>query len=104
VSEVAANSIRYGGGAGSLRYWTQDGALACELRDTGVITDPLAGRVRPPQGQLGGRGLWFVHQLCDLVQIRSAPGRGTRIRLWLDRPGPDEAAAGTGEAEEETKA
>jgi len=86
VSEVATNSIRYGGGNGTLRLWAQDAALVCELRDAGVITDPLAGRVRPSRTQLGGRGLWFVNQLCDLVEIRSAPGRGTCVRLWIELP------------------
>ncbi|MBR7825016.1 sensor histidine kinase [Actinospica sp. MGRD01-02] len=85
VSEVATNSIRYGGGTGTLVVWAQEDALICELRDDGVITDALVGQRRPPASQLGGRGLWFVNQLCDLVQLRSAPGRGTRIRLWIDR-------------------
>ena len=94
VSEVATNSIRYGGGRGTLRLWREGGALVCELRDTGVITDPMVGRIRPSSDQIGGRGLWFVNQLCDLVQIRSAPGDGTRIRLWLDLPvdGPGASA------------
>lgn len=85
VSEVATNSIRYGGGTGTLLVWTQEDALICELRDEGVITDSLVGQRRPSATQLGGRGLWFVNQLCDLVQLRSAPGQGTRIRLWIDR-------------------
>ncbi|HET9172911.1 MAG TPA: sensor histidine kinase [Actinospica sp.] len=84
VSEVATNSIRYGGGCGVLGLWVRDGALVCELHDAGVITDSLVGRRRPAPKQLGGRGLWFVNQLCDLVQLRSAPGLGTRIRLWID--------------------
>jgi anti-sigma regulatory factor (Ser/Thr protein kinase) len=84
VSEVATNSIRYGGGCGVLGLWQQDGALVCEMHDAGVITDSLVGRRRPTPKQLGGRGLWFVNQLCDLVQLRSAPGLGTRIRLWFD--------------------
>jgi anti-sigma regulatory factor (Ser/Thr protein kinase) len=86
VSEVATNSIRYGGGSGSLRIWRQDGSLVCEMRDAGVITDPLAGRLRPSPSQLGGRGLWYVYQTCDLVQLRSVPGQGTRIQLWVDLP------------------
>lgn len=84
ASEVATNSIRYGGGHGSLRMWHDGDALALEFHDDGVIDDPLAGRLRPPTNQFGGRGLWFVNQLCDLVQLRSEPGRGTRIRLWID--------------------
>ena len=57
-----------------------------QLRDAGVITDPMAGRIRPSREQLGGRGLWFVNQLCDLVQIRSFAGQGTCVRLWIDLP------------------
>lgn len=83
VSELAANSIKYGGGAGILRLWHDGPTLVCEVRDDGVITDPLAGR-RRPSVLVGGRaGLWIVNQVCDLLQIRSAPGRGTVIRARL---------------------
>jgi anti-sigma regulatory factor (Ser/Thr protein kinase) len=91
TSELATNSIRHGGGAGTVHLWRENDALACEFRDHGVITDPLAGRRRPQASQLGGRGLWFVNQLCDLVQLRSEPGHGTRIRLWMDLTDPDTA-------------
>lgn len=84
MSEVASNSVLHGGGRGTLRLWRQVSTLVCEMTDAGVITDPMVGRTRPREDQLGGRGLWFVNQLCDLVQIRSAPGQGTRIRLWMD--------------------
>jgi anti-sigma regulatory factor (Ser/Thr protein kinase) len=86
VTEVASNSIRHGGGGGTLRIWIEDAALVCEFRDAGVISDPMVGRVRPAPDQIGGCGLWFVHQLCDLVEIRSDPRRGTRVRLHMDLP------------------
>lgn len=81
ATEVAANSVKYGGGHGTLRTWVQDGALVCEFHDDGHLDDPMAGRLRPTIEQQGGRGLWLVHQLCDLVQIRSDPQTGTTIRL-----------------------
>ncbi|MBM9504320.1 sensor histidine kinase [Streptomyces sp. KK5PA1] len=81
ATEVASNSIRHGGGSGTLRTWVADGVLICEFHDAGHIEDPLAGRFRPAVRQIGGRGLWLVHQLCDLVQIRSTPEHGTTIRL-----------------------
>src|SRR4029078_9451288 len=31
VSELAANSIRYGGGCGEFRMWRDNGALVCEV-------------------------------------------------------------------------
>ncbi|MBT2481402.1 sensor histidine kinase [Streptomyces sp. ISL-94] len=81
ATEVATNSIRHGGGHGTLRTWTQDATFICEFRDTGHIENPLAGRIRPTYQSPGGRGLWLVHQLCDLVEIRSTPQTGTTIRL-----------------------
>lgn len=81
ATEVAANSIMHGGGHGTLRTWATDTAVICEFHDSGHIRDPLIGRVRPTIDQPGGRGLWLVHQLCDLVQIRSSAQTGTTIRL-----------------------
>ena len=82
VSEIAANSLRHGGGRGVLRVWLQDGSLVCEVRDRGHIRDPLAGRHQPKPGQPGGWGLWLAHRVCDLVQVRSNP-TGTVVRLRM---------------------
>jgi anti-sigma regulatory factor (Ser/Thr protein kinase) len=82
VGEVAANSIRHGGGTGSLRIWTDRGSLLCEVNDHGVVTDVLVGRRRPHNDVVGGRGLWIVNQVCELVQIRSDPS-GTTVRLTI---------------------
>lgn len=85
VSELAANSVLHGGGSGRLRVWREQDALVAEVRDEGRIEDPLAGRLRPGLEQEGGRGLWMVNQLCDLVQIRSGPeGTGVRLRMGLN--------------------
>ncbi|MHA6765167.1 anti-sigma factor RsbA family regulatory protein [Streptacidiphilus sp. PAMC 29251] len=83
ATEVASNSTKYGGGRGTLRTWVQDGTFVCEFHDAGYIENPLVGRVRPTVDQHGGRGLWLVQQLCDLVQIRSTPEGGTTVRLHL---------------------
>jgi anti-sigma regulatory factor (Ser/Thr protein kinase) len=83
VTEAATNSVRYGGGSGSLRIWREPDRLICEVRDAGRIADPLAGRRRPPAGQFGGGwGLWLANALCDLVQLRTSPG-GTIVRLHM---------------------
>jgi anti-sigma regulatory factor (Ser/Thr protein kinase) len=81
ATEVATNSIRHGGGQGVLRTWGEEDRMVCEFRDAGHLQDPLAGRRMPRPDQAGGRGLWLVHQLCDLVEIRSAPDEGTTVRL-----------------------
>jgi anti-sigma regulatory factor (Ser/Thr protein kinase) len=72
VNEVATNSVRHGGGTGTLRIW-EDDSVICEVRDGGQILDPLIGRKKPPAGRGSGLGLWLANQLCDLVQIRSFP-------------------------------
>ena len=84
VDEIASNSLRHGGGRGTLRIWREDGALVCEVRDAGRIEDPLAGRQRPALDRDGGRGLWRVNQLCDLVQLRSfLDGAAVRVHVYL---------------------
>jgi anti-sigma regulatory factor (Ser/Thr protein kinase) len=82
VTELAANSIRHGGGRGILRIWHDGDTLVCEVRDRGRIRDPLAGRHVPDAEWVGGRGLWIANSLCDLVQVRST-AQGTAVRLHM---------------------
>ena len=84
VNEVATNSVRHGGGSGTLRIWRDGRVLVCEVRDGGHLDDPLADRRRPAPAQDGGRGLWLANQLCDLVQLRSF-STGTTVRLHMHR-------------------
>jgi anti-sigma regulatory factor (Ser/Thr protein kinase) len=83
VSEVAGNSVRHGGGAGTIAVWRGDGedTVVCEIRDGGHIADPLVGR-HAPGPDLDVNGLWLVNQLCDLVEIRSGLD-GTQVRLTV---------------------
>jgi anti-sigma regulatory factor (Ser/Thr protein kinase) len=82
VGELVANTSRHTDAGGVLAIWSAGNELACQVQDTGYITDPLAGRRRPAADAGGGHGLWVVHQLCDLVELRSAPGE-TAIRLHM---------------------
>lgn len=85
ASELAANSIVHGGGAGTLYLWREGGRLLVEVEDRGEIEEPLVGRVKPQPTQVGGRGLWLANQFCDLVQIRSgATGTTVRLHIALD--------------------
>lgn len=85
ASELGANSVSHGGGAGRARIWREDGAILLETHDRGTIADPEAGRVPPAPSQEHGRGLWIVNQVCDSVQIRSsASGTAVRVRFELD--------------------
>ncbi len=80
VHELTVNSVRYGGGGGTVRTWTEAGRFVVEVRDAGCIDEPLVGREQPTTDGTSGRGLWLVNQLCDLVQIRSSAA-GTVVRV-----------------------
>jgi anti-sigma regulatory factor (Ser/Thr protein kinase) len=82
ANEAAANSIRHAGGHGVLRLWQDGDAVICEVKDPGVVDDPLVGRHRPTLDQTGGWGVYIAHQVCDLVQLRSGPD-GTVVRLHM---------------------
>lgn len=84
VTEVAGNSLKHGGGEGILRIWQDPATLYCEVRDRGYIRHPLVGREKPAPDTDGGRGLWLVNQLCDLVQVRTNES-GTVVRLHMNR-------------------
>jgi anti-sigma regulatory factor (Ser/Thr protein kinase) len=84
VNELLTNSVRHGGGSGLLRLWSEGGSVNCEVRDRGRLLDPRVGRRRPGPDQVGGRGLWIVHELCDRVQIRTLEN-GTAVRVSMRR-------------------
>lgn len=82
VSELAANTLRHTAAGGTVHVWRSAEVLICQVQDTGQIIDPLAGR-RPQSAEvLGGKGLWLVNQVCDLVQTRTRQG-STTIRLHM---------------------
>jgi anti-sigma regulatory factor (Ser/Thr protein kinase) len=83
MDEIASNSIKHAAG-GVARIWSTEAALIGEVQDDGTISDPLAGRRRPPAGATSGFGLWLAHQVCDLVQVRSTP-TGTLVRVRVAR-------------------
>jgi anti-sigma regulatory factor (Ser/Thr protein kinase) len=88
VNEVATNSVRHAGGSGTARLATTPEYLVCEVVDDGVISAPFAGLLPPSRTGDGGYGLWLVHQLSELVQVRSGPA-GSVVRMHIGR-GPVE--------------
>jgi anti-sigma regulatory factor (Ser/Thr protein kinase) len=78
VHELAANAVRHGGGAGRLRMWGRDGALHCQVDDSG---SPASGGDAGPGGNvadrwrfLPGHGLWLVRLVADQISVFSGPG------------------------------
>jgi anti-sigma regulatory factor (Ser/Thr protein kinase) len=85
VNELASNSIEHGPGAGILRIWDVDGEVVAEVFDGGHMDVPFPGLTLPPPAGERGRGLWLASELCDVLQVWSAVGEGTTIRLTMRR-------------------
>ncbi len=79
VNEAASNALRHGDGLARARVWRDADDVVGEISTTDHDRRPAR---RPPHAgsrRLGGRGLWLINQVCDLVEVRS--GRG-----WRERP------------------
>ena len=84
VSEITANTLAHTAGGGTVHIWTSGREVVCQVHDGGWITDPMAGRKRPPPDS-AGQGLWVVNHVSDLVETRSGPA-GTTTRLHFRLP------------------
>jgi anti-sigma regulatory factor (Ser/Thr protein kinase) len=82
VSELVTNAVVHGGGRGTIASWTEGACVVHEIRDGGTFRTEDAGRRLPPPDQPGGRGLWLVARLSDVVERESTPnGTVTRVTL-----------------------
>jgi anti-sigma regulatory factor (Ser/Thr protein kinase) len=80
-TEIAANSVRHGGGIEEVRAGRADGRFVCEVIDRGPgFDDPVAGYLAPRAG--AGTGLWVARQLTWRVESFHSP-RGFTVRMWL---------------------
>jgi len=82
VNEAASNALRHGDGVARARVWRDAGDVVGEVSTTSTIDDPLAGRRTPDPAADGGRGLWLINQVCDLVELRSGRG-GASVRMHV---------------------
>jgi anti-sigma regulatory factor (Ser/Thr protein kinase) len=82
ATELVTNSLRHTQGPCQLRIWPDHDHLVCEVRDSGHLSDPLAGRRPPRPDHPTGRGLLLVNALADLVRTHTTP-HGTTIHALL---------------------
>ena len=80
VNEIATNSIRHGGGRGTLRVWQERGSLICEVRDAGRLQrsargPPAAEQHRPRRARVVAREPGLRSRAAALVcaRLRGAP-------------------------------
>ena len=82
VHEAATNALKHGGGTAVARLWRDDQTVIAEVTTRSRLADAAVGRRRPDAGAAGGRGLWLINQICDLVELRSAADT-TTLRMHL---------------------
>lgn len=82
VNEAATNVLRHGDGRCTARIWHDGRSVVSEVSSDTAVADVLAGRRRPAPDEPGGRGLWLINQVCDLVELRSG-GEGTKLRMHV---------------------
>lgn len=82
LSELATNSLSYTAHGCRLALWQQDANLICQISDRGRLDDPMAGRRLPDLQAIGGRGLFLVNALADLVRTHTGDF-GTTIQVYL---------------------
>ncbi|KHD78603.1 anti-sigma regulatory factor [Actinoplanes utahensis] len=84
LNEVITNVVLHAGGQGRIVLKIEDGSMWCVVTDSGPgIPGAYLDGVRTPETfQVGGRGLWLAHQLCDEVTTATGP-IGTSIGLRI---------------------
>lgn len=84
ASELAGNALRHGTPPRQLSVWRTREHVVCQVENRGDISDPLAGRRNPGKEPDRGMGLWIVHHLSDLVEVRSGDRTTVRAHLPAD--------------------
>ncbi|MFI1995825.1 ATP-binding protein [Actinoplanes sp. NPDC020271] len=85
VNEVITNVVLHAGGHGRIVLRVESGAVWCVVTDSGpgIPEGCPDGDLLPGTDEIGGRGLWLAHQLCDEVTTATGP-IGTSIGLRMD--------------------
>jgi serine/threonine-protein kinase RsbW len=84
VNEIAANAVRYGGGAGRITVEETTDGVQIEVSDNGPGLPGYLPYELPAPDKVSGRGLWIVRQLCRHLDI-SSTARGVTVRLFMPR-------------------
>jgi anti-sigma regulatory factor (Ser/Thr protein kinase) len=85
ASEAVTNACLHGTPPRQLDAWTDEVGVTVSIRDAGPgPRDPFAGLVPPVSEQVGGRGLWLVHQLATDVRMSYADGFEIRFSVRVD--------------------
>ncbi|WP_430781151.1 ATP-binding protein [Actinoplanes sp. G11-F43] len=87
VNEVITNVVLHAGGEGRIVLKIEGGSVWCVVTDSGpgIPGAYLDGPHTPEAFEVGGRGLWLAHQLCDEVTTATGPiGTSIGLRIGMD--------------------
>lgn len=96
TGEVVTNALVHGAAPYRVRAWTRRGAVTVRVDDAGPGAGLATAGLRPPDGQLRGRGMWVVRQVTDVVHVGTGPD-GTGVELQFPLPGRHGAGAPPGD-------
>jgi anti-sigma regulatory factor (Ser/Thr protein kinase) len=87
VNEVITNVVLHAGGQGRIVVRVAGGSAWCTVTDSGpgIPVHYLNQPEVPETFDVGGRGIWLAHQLCDEVTMATGP-IGTTIGLRVAMP------------------
>jgi anti-sigma regulatory factor (Ser/Thr protein kinase) len=90
INEVITNAVLHAGGQGRIVLCVTSATVCCTVTDSGPgIPEQFRRPPNVPEAlEVGGRGIWLAHQLCDTVTMATGP-IGTTIELCVARPGRD---------------
>jgi anti-sigma regulatory factor (Ser/Thr protein kinase) len=100
VNEMITNVVLHAGGQGRLVLRIDAGTAYCEVSDAGP---GMPERFRsapdgtPATTEVGGRGIWLAHRLCDEVTVGSG-AVGTVVGLRIALPEREILSPVTGRA------
>ncbi|MFI7539777.1 ATP-binding protein [Actinoplanes sp. NPDC049599] len=88
INEVITNAVLHAGGQGRIVLSVTGAAVCCTVTDSGPgIPEQYRRPPEVPEAfEVGGRGIWLAHQLCDEVTMATGP-IGTTIELCVRLPG-----------------
>jgi anti-sigma regulatory factor (Ser/Thr protein kinase) len=88
INEIITNVVLHAGGHGRIVLERVAGSFRCTVTDAGPGIPEQYRRSHgvPEAFELGGRGIWLAHHLCDEVTMATGP-IGTTIGLRVNVPG-----------------
>lgn len=91
VHELAANSVRHGGGQGRVLIWLDGDTLFCQVTDDGMPQRAGSGSrldSPDPAPAISGHGLWLISQLAEEALLRISPFGTTASVCFSVEPPP----------------